>query len=147
MTDNNAPLAARLAELIDEFRGAEPRERLELLLELANGLPPLPPELAAQRDAGEHRIHECQTPVFLWVSVADSRVLIQGDVADESPTVKGFVALLVEAFNGAAPAEVLATPPNLIQQLGLDQALGMTRMRGLHAILHRVREEVRRAAA
>lgn len=147
MTDDPSPVAARLAEIIDEFSGAEPRERLELLLELANSLPPLPPELAAQRDAGEHRVHECQTPVFLWVSVSDGRARIQGDVAPESPTVKGFVALLAEAFTGATPAEVLATPPNLIQQLGLDQALGMTRMRGLHAILYRVREEVRKAAA
>lgn len=147
MTDSPSPLAARLAEIIEEFRDAEPRERLELLLELANSLPPLPPELAAQRDAGMHRVHECQTPVFLWIGVSEGRVTIQADVAPESPTVKGFVALLAEAFGGATPEQVLATPPDLIQQLGLTAALGMTRMRGLHAILHRVREEVRKAAA
>ncbi|HEY5315317.1 MAG TPA: SufE family protein, partial [Pirellulales bacterium] len=146
MTDPTSPLASRLAEIIDEFRDAEPRERLELLLEMANSLPPLAPELAAQRDAGLHRVHECQTPVFLWVGVSEGRVAIQADVAPESPTVKGFVALLAEAFGGAMPEQVLATPADLIQQLGLTAALGMTRMRGLHAILYRVREEVRKAA-
>lgn len=147
MSENSSAPAARLAEIIDEFQEAEPRERLELLLELANSLPPLPPELAAERDAGLHRVHECQTPVFLWVRLPEGRVNIQADVAPESPTVKGFVALLAEAFAGATPEQVLATPSDLIQRLGLVEALGMTRMRGLHAILHRVREEVRKAAA
>jgi cysteine desulfuration protein SufE len=147
VTDPTSPVAARLAEIIDEFRDAEPRERLELLLELADSLPPLPAELVAQRDAGLHRVHECQTPVFLWVGMSEGHVTIQADVAPESPTVKGFVALLAEAFGGATTEQVLATPPDLIQQLGLTEALGMTRMRGLHAILYRVREEVRKASA
>lgn len=145
----NAPSdepAGKLAELVSEFAEAEPRERLELLLEFSENLPPLPERYRAAREAGEHRVHECQTPVFLWIEVNDGRVEIFGDVAPEAPTVKGFVALLVEAFRGATPQEVLAAPPNLVQQLGLVEALGMMRMRGLHAILHRVRREVEKAA-
>lgn len=136
----------RLEEIAAEFADLEPRERLELLLDFAEGLPELPAEYQAERDAGEHRVHECQTPVFLWIVVQDGRVQIHGDVAPEAPTVKGFVGILVEAFSGAKPAEVLQTPPNLIHRLGLAEALGMVRMRGLSAILNRIREEVRRAA-
>jgi cysteine desulfuration protein SufE len=137
----------RLDTLIAEFAEAEPRERLEMLLEFSDSLAPLPARYQAERDAGQHRVHECQTPVYLWVEVAAGRVQIVGDVAPESPTVKGFVSLLVDAFSGATVAEVLAAPADLIQRLGLVDALGMVRMRGLHAILYRVREEVRRAAS
>ena len=139
-------LSGRLAEIVEEFSEVELRERLEMLLEFSDNLPPLSQERQAQRDAGIHRIHECQTPVFLWVELIDGRVRIAADVAPEAPTVKGFVGLLVEAFDGAAPEDVLAVPQNLIQRLGLAEALGMVRGRGLHAILHRIRAEVRRLA-
>jgi cysteine desulfuration protein SufE len=146
VSDSHSNLQSRLTEIVAEFADSEPRERLELLLDYAEHLPELPEPYRAQRDAGEHRVHECMTPVFLWVEVRDGRVAIFGDVAPESPTVKGFVALLVEAFSGAKPEEVLDIPADLVQRLGLVQALGMVRMRGLHAILHRIRQEIRRAA-
>jgi len=44
------------------------------------------------------------------------------------------------------PAEVLSVEPTIIQRLGLSEALGMLRMRGLSAILQYIRTQVRRAA-
>lgn len=131
----------RVDRIVEEFADLEPRERLEMLLEFAENLPPLPPDLQAQRDAGEHRVHECQTPVFLWVLPEGEFIHIHGDVAPESPTVKGFVGILAEAFTGGRPQDVLAVPGNLMQRLGLVEALGMVRMRGLSAIESRIRRE------
>jgi cysteine desulfuration protein SufE len=136
-------LSDKAAAVAAEFAGLEPRERLELLLEFAEKLPPLPPEFAQQRDAG--RVHECQTPVYLWADVADGRVRVWADVAPEAPTVKGFVSLLVELFSGATPDEVLAFQPNLVSRFGLADALGMVRMRGLSAIAHHIRQKVAQA--
>jgi cysteine desulfuration protein SufE len=87
------------------------------------------------------------TPVFLWVELDNGRVALYGDVSPEGPTARGFVALLIETFTGATPEDVLATPVDLIQKLRLPEALGMNRMRGLQAILHRVRTQVREAAS
>ena len=137
-------LESRLDQIVAEFQELEPRERLELLLDYAEGLPPLPPEYQAQRDAGEHRVHECQTPVFLWVVPEGGRIRIHGDVAPESPTVKGFMGILVEAFSGATREEILSTPTDLIRRLGLAEALGMVRMRGMSAIVARIRQELER---
>lgn len=141
----SGPGPDRLASIIEEFADCDLRERLELLLDFSTRLPPLPAELQAEREAGQQRVHECMTPVFLWISVAADRVAIQADVAPEAPTVKGFVSLLIEAFGGATPEQVLAAPADLIQRLGLAEALGMQRMRGLHAILHRIRQAVGRS--
>jgi cysteine desulfuration protein SufE len=131
----------RLDAIAQEFADLEPRERLELLLEFAENLPPLPPDLQAQRDAGEHRVHECQTPVFLWVLRENGQIRVHGDVAPEAPTVKGFVGIMVEACSGASPEDLLAADPNLVQRLGLAEALGMVRLRGLSAIVHRIRRD------
>ena len=137
----------RLDEIAEEFTDLTPRERLELLLDFAENLPELPELLKAERDRGEHRVHECMTPVFLWVSAENGRVRIHGDVAPEAPTVKGFVGILIDAFSGATPDEVLQVPSDVIRKLGLIEALGMVRMRGLTAILNRIRSEVVKLAA
>jgi cysteine desulfuration protein SufE len=142
-----ADVANRIQTIVDEFQALEPRERLELLLEFAENLPPLPAELQAEREKAEHRVHECQTPVFLWVKAHDDRVQILADVAPEAPTVKGFVGILVEAFSQGQPAEVLAVEPDLVNRLGLAEALGMMRMRGLNAILFYIRNQLRRQIA
>jgi cysteine desulfuration protein SufE len=139
-------LPKRLEAIIAEFADLEPQERLELLLDFANNLAPLPPEYEARKRAGENRVHECMTPVYLWVEVREGRVAMHADVAQEAPTVKGFVSILVEALEGARPAEALQLPTDLLARLGLQQALGMTRMRGLSAILRRVRASVEKAA-
>lgn len=139
--------ATRLDEIAEEFADLDPRERLELLLDFADNLPELPPEYEARKQAGENRVHECQTPVFLFAELRDGRVHVYAAVAEEAPTVKGFVAILVEAFSGAEPAEVLNVKPNLLARLGLQEALGMTRMRGLNAVLHRLRTGIAELAA
>jgi cysteine desulfuration protein SufE len=137
----------RLDEIAGEFADLEPRERLELLLDFAEGLPALPDDLQAERDAGEHRVHECMTPVYLWVIPENGRLRIHAEVAPEAPTVKGFVGILADAFSGATPEEVLSVSPDLLQRLGLIEALGMVRMRGLSAILNRIRAEAVKIAA
>lgn len=131
----------RLNEIAAEFADLEPRERLELLLDFAEGLPELPPELRAKRDAADHRVHECMTPVYLWVLPENGRLRIHGEVAPEAPTVKGFVGILADAFSGAAPEEVVRVAPDVIRKLGLIEALGMVRMRGLSAVLSRIQAE------
>jgi cysteine desulfuration protein SufE len=135
-------LSERIDQVAAEFAELEPRERLELLLEFAEKLPPLPAKYQAERDAGLNRVHECQTPVFLWTEIEDGRVRVYADVAPEAPTVKGFVSLLAELLSGETPEEVLQAPDDLVNRFGLVEALGMVRMRGLHAIAHHLRRKI-----
>lgn len=139
-------VAEKFDQIVCEFAELDPRERLELLLEFSEKLAPLPPRYEAERDAGLGRVQECQTPVFLWVEVENGKVRIFADVAPEAPTVKGFVSVLVDIFSGAAPEDALAVEPNLVHRLGLAQALGMVRMRGLQAIAHTIRRKVAAAS-
>ena len=74
--------------------------------------------------------------------MVDGQVGIYADVPRDAPTVRGFISLLVDTLCGAAPADVLGVKPTLLTELGLVEALEMVRMRGLHAILHRIKSEV-----
>ncbi|HEY9014393.1 MAG TPA: SufE family protein, partial [Gemmatimonadales bacterium] len=87
-------------------------------------------------------VHECQTTVYLWTEVDPSGVHIYADVPRESPTVRGFVALLALTLDGASPEAVAELPLDLLDRLGLSEALGMTRTQGLTAILHRIKSSV-----
>jgi cysteine desulfuration protein SufE len=136
----------KLETIIDELSDADRQERIEMLIDLAKGLPPLPDRLASFKDAA-HRVEECQTPVFLFVELEPSGpVALFADVPIEAPTVRGFVALLIEGLNGASVEEILQVPNDLIEQIGLPEILGMLRVRGLHGVLRRVKAEVTRAA-
>jgi cysteine desulfuration protein SufE len=136
---------AALEQKVQRFR-ALPRElRLQALLAHAKRLPQLPAELVAARDRGLGRVEECQTPLYLWVGIADDRVRIHADVPREAPTVRGFVGFLVEALDGASPSAVAALPEDLMERMGLSEVLGAQRSHGLGAVIRRIRREVVRA--
>jgi cysteine desulfuration protein SufE len=135
-----------LDTLIPRFKAADRTTRLETLLDYSRKLPPLPERYRSERDRDEHRVNECQTPVFLWVEVDRGQVHIHADAPPESPTVRGFISLLARSLNGAAPADVARVPDDLLDQLGLSETLGMTRTQGLTAILYRIKRSVAAAA-
>jgi cysteine desulfuration protein SufE len=128
-----------LDTIIPRFKAADRTTRLETLLDYSRKLPPLPERLAAEKDRGDHRVHECQTPVFLWVETEEGKVHIHADVPRESPTVRGFISLLARSLDGVPAEEVARVPDDLLDQLGLSEALGMTRTQGLTAILQRIK--------
>ena len=135
-----------LDTIIPRFKAADRATRLETLLDYSRKLPPLPERLEQEREREDHRVHECQTPVFLWVEVDEGKVHIHVDVPRESPTVRGFISLLARNLDGAAPADVARVPDDLLDQLGLSETLGMNRTQGLAAILHRIKRSVAAAA-
>lgn len=133
---------SRLEEIVEEFMNMEHDLRLEVMLDYADRLPALPERLQNQGEIESHRVHECQTPVALWVEVEGEKVAIYADVPQESPTVRGFISMLVDAFDGATPNQILNSPDNILERSGLAQTIGMRRMFGLSAIYSRIKREV-----
>jgi len=140
-------VAERIDAIVEEFSDLEGREKLELLLEYAARLPALPEAIAASRTADEHRVHECQTPVYLWPEVRGDAARLHAEVAEEAPTVKGFVAILAEAVAGRPVAEAAALPDDILERMGLADVLGILRSRGLRAMVARVKRGFAERAA
>jgi len=137
-----------LDEIVKEMGEADVEERKEILIDFAKKLPPLPDRFVPLKD-GEHRVHECQSPVFVFAEVDGdgARVSLFADAPIEAPTVRGFVSILIEGLTGAAVTDVLGVRNDLLTRLGLAEVLGMLRMNGLNGVLNRMRSEVARAAA
>ena len=140
-----------LTETEELFRGADPETRLYLLLDYGERLRPLPEYLEAARDAGAGKVHECQTPVFLYPEVngtgSERRVRIHADVPRDSPTVRGLVALLAEALEEASPEAVANVPDDLLHRLGLAEKLGARRQMGFAGVLAALKRTVAAATA
>jgi cysteine desulfuration protein SufE len=139
-------LTPALQEVIDELRDADRQDRIDLLIDLARNLPPLPDHLAHLKDEA-HRVPECMSPVFLFVEQEGDRFRLFADVPQEAPTVRGFVAILLEGLDGATFDEIQAVPADLVQRAGLLEILGMQRVSGLGGVLRRVKTAVARLAA
>jgi cysteine desulfuration protein SufE len=137
MTDSTANLPPRLAEIVEQFNWAEGREKLELLLEFAERMPPLPDWL--NKETNMEQIHECMTPVFVHAESKNGGMHFYFDVPRESPTVRGYAAILGEGLAGVPPEEVLKIPADFYQQMGLHQVLTSRRLNGIGAILAHIK--------
>jgi len=138
-----AALHPQLQDIADEFNAIPGAERLQLLLEFSRDLPTLPARYAEHPDLLEP-VPECQTPLFLAVEVdQESTVHLFFDAPQESPTTRGFAAILHAGLDGLSADEVLATPGEFSSQLGLRDLVSPLRLRGLAAMLARIKNQIR----
>jgi cysteine desulfuration protein SufE len=133
----------KLAKIVDRFSRAPKDLRVQALLQFSNKVPELPPEFADDRSSLE-QVHECQTPFFLATRVdPGGSVHLFFDAPAESPTVRGFAGILREGLEGADWREVLDVPPDFYTQMGLAEVVSPMRLRGMSAILTRLKRQVR----
>lgn len=140
-------LPPRLAELVDDFAGVGVKDRLQLLLELSEELPALPAKYDGHRDEME-QVHECQTPLFLAVEVDEGRTVhLYFDAPPEAPTTRGFASIMHTGLDGESADTVLNVPNDFYLKLGLGEAVSPLRLRGMAAMLARIKNQVRVGSA
>jgi len=136
-------LHPRLQEIADEFGDVPESERLQLLLEFGQELPPLPARYATQRELLEP-VPECQSPLFLAVEISPNETVhLFFDAPLEAPTTRGFAGILHAGLDGLTADEVLATPGEFSSQLGLQDLVSPLRLRGMAAMLARIKRQIR----
>lgn len=124
------------------FATAPPELRLQALLDYSRRLPDPPPRYADHPELLE-RVPECQTPFFLATELGpDQGLQLYFMVPAESPTVRGYAGILSEALEGAPADEVLNIPDDFYLRMGLQEAVSALRLRGMGAILARLKDQV-----
>ena len=138
MSNEKDTLPARLQETLEEFELCEGREKIELLLEYAERLPELPARLK-NHHGDMQLVEECMTPVYVQAEMTHAGMTFYFDVPPESPTVRGFAAIMAEGLDGASPQAVLGVPNDFFFAMGLERVLTMQRLNGMAAILAHVK--------
>ena len=133
-------LPAPLAEVISDFQDMEGQDKLKLLLEFADELPPLPADLA---EAAMEPVPECQSPLFLHVDADDpGQVRLYFSAPPEAPTTRGFASILATGLDRQPAAEILAVPDDFYSDLGLAALISPLRLRGMAAMLSRIKRRL-----
>jgi cysteine desulfuration protein SufE len=134
-------MPAPLAEVVSDFAEVQGQDKLQLLLEFANELPPIPADL---QEAAMEPVPECQTPLFLHVDASDpDRVRLHFSAPAESPTTRGFASILAAGLDEQSATDILAVPEDFYADLGLAALISPLRLRGMSAILARIKRRVR----
>ena len=134
-------MPAPLAEVVADFADVTGQDKLALLLEFANELPPLPADL---EEAAMEPVPECQSPLFLHVDAADpDHVRLHFSAPPEAPTTRGFASILATGLDGQSAAAILAVPDDFYADLGLAALISPLRLRGMAAMLTRIKRRLR----
>lgn len=139
-------LPESLADIRDDFLALGDSDRLELLLDFSNGLPPLPEEYRDRTDLLE-RVEECQSPVFILVEIDDGTVAVHATAPAEAPTTRGFASILAQGLSGLSVQDVLDVPDDFAFQIGLTKAVSPLRLRGMSGMLWRIKRQITEKAA
>jgi cysteine desulfuration protein SufE len=134
-------MPAPLAEVVSDFKDVEGQDKLQLLLEFASELPPLPAEL---EEAAMEPVPECQSPLFLHVDAADrDHVRLYFSAPPEAPTTRGFASILAQGLDDQSADDILAVPDDFYSELGLAALISPLRLRGMSAMLARIKKRLR----
>ena len=135
----------KLQTMIDVMATSPKAFRTEALLDYSKRLPPLPDHI----DASElEQVAECQSPFFLTTELDDDgRVRMYFEAPPEAPTTRGFAAIVHEGLNGETPEAILEVPNDFFYDMGLAEVISPLRLRGMSAILARLKRQVTELAS
>jgi len=109
-------------------------ERYQYLIDLGRKLPAFPDAWKTE----EHRLLGCQSMV--WIVPEGNADALRFHAISDSAIVSGLIYLALRVYSGRSAAEILATEPTYIQDIGLSRHLSPTRSNGVAAMLAFIRE-------
>lgn len=131
-------LPVNLRQAVELLARAPRMLKTEMLLEFARSMPTLPPGIESQFE----QVHECTTPLFVYVQVDQGQVHPYFEVPQEAPTVRAFAGLLAQGLGGCSPQEVLRVPTDFYRLARLEEIVTPLRLRGLEAVLRRIKRQI-----
>ena len=134
MSEDTFPLEPTAADaqaaIADEFAFfGDWSERYQYLIDLGRKLPPFPEQWKTE----EHRLHGCQSMV--WIVPQGDAGRLDFHAISDSAIVSGLIFLALRVYSGRPAAEILATTPDYIADIGLARHLSPTRSNGLASLL------------
>ncbi|MFC3116824.1 SufE family protein [Cellvibrio fontiphilus] len=110
-------------------------ERYKYIIDLGKELPPMDIALRIE----QYLVRGCQSQVWLVDEQRDGKLFFQAD--SDAFIVKGLLGVVLAAFNGKTPGEILAFDIDAyFARLDLLQHLSSTRGNGLKAMVKRIQD-------
>ena len=108
-------------------------DKYDYLISLADSLP----AIDASKRTDKYIIEGCQSRVWVDARLEDGKVYYSAD--SDAIIVKGILALLIRAFQGRTPQEIVDLNLYFIEAIGLQENLSPTRGNGVLATIKQMR--------
>ena len=121
-------------EIIEEFSMFEDwLDKYDYLISMSDSLP----VIDAAHKTEQYIIEGCQSRVWVDARLEDGKVYYSAD--SDAIIVKGILALLIRAFQGRTPQEIVDLNLYFIEAIGLQENLSPTRGNGVLATIKQMR--------
>ncbi|MEX1063183.1 MAG: SufE family protein [Balneolaceae bacterium] len=120
--------------IIREFNLLEDwQDRYRYIIKLGQKLDPLDKKHKIE----ENLVRGCQSQVWLVSELEKDRVVFKAD--SDAAITKGLVALMVRFYSGENPGTIIATNPDFIRKIGMQEHLSPTRSNGLLSMVKQMK--------
>lgn len=128
----------RAREIVDEFAlFPDWMGKYEHLIEMGESIP----EIDEAYKDDEHRIHGCQSKVWVRAEPEDNHIRYTGD--SNAMITKGLAALVIRVLDDQPPEAITQAEFDFMEQIGLDEHLSSTRKNGLAAMIKQMKRFAR----
>lgn len=107
-------------------------EKYKYIIGLGKTLAPIDPSIRTDK----YKLSGCQSQVWINAKLEEGKITFEAD--SDASIVKGLVALLVRIYSNHTPDEILASRPEFIKKIGIDNHLSPTRKNGLGAMMKQI---------
>ncbi len=121
-------------EIVSEFEMFDDwMQRYEYMIELGKDLP----LVDAQYKTDDNIIKGCQSKVWVHADLEGDKLNFTAD--SDAIITKGIIAILIRAFSGQHPKDIIEADMGFIDQIGLKEHLSPTRANGLVSMIKQLK--------
>ena len=122
-----------LLDLFDQTKNLE--EKYRLIMDLGKALPKMPKEQQTE----SNKVSGCQSVLYLYTCMEDGYLCFTCEC--DALISKGLAAILIKAYEGLTPLEMLQSEPNFIKELDVIASISINRSNGLANIYQKIKKQ------
>ena len=121
-------------EIVDEFSMFDDwMQRYEYMIDLGKSLP----LIDEQYKTDDNIIKGCQSKVWVHADLKGDKLSFTAD--SDAIITKGIIAILIRAFSGQHPKDIIDADTSFIDEIGLKEHLSPTRANGLVSMIKQIK--------
>ncbi|WP_213524274.1 SufE family protein [Nonlabens sp.] len=121
-------------EIVEEFSMFDDwMQRYEYMIDLGKSLPLIDESLKTE----DRIIKGCQSKVWVNAELESDKIAFTAD--SDAIITKGIIAILIRAWSGQKPADIIAAKTDFIDEIGLKEHLSPTRANGLVSMIKQLK--------
>lgn len=121
-------------EIVEEFSLFEDwMQRYEYMIELGKSLP----LINEKYKTDDNIIKGCQSKVWVHAELKNDKLFFTAD--SDAIITKGIIAILIRAFSGQPPKDIIDADTDFVDEIGLKEHLSPTRANGLVSMIKQLK--------